>query len=242
MKKVLLYLILSLILFPNCKNKEENLLLKQQKLLESQLFSKEGNIKALYLYNREKYQDLNQKYEILNISYQNIKNDFENNLYEIDNLISYYKKQGFTNLYVDFPSDIKQELKTEDKDLKTYILNNYLILMNNILDNEIKRNISKGYHFTNIKPFVKLEKKRYSVGEKVKAEIFIIATDTTQKPLFIVNNKTVLDSFDNEGNGVYSVYAEKRGSFKVKGVVLYPKSGSYTQIDSSRFEFDYIVK
>ena len=242
MKYLSISLTLLLVFLIGCKNNENDLLEKQQKLLESQMFSISGDIKALYFYNKNKYWELNQTYEKLNKSYYIVKNDFENNINEINDIISFYKQQGYTNLYVDFSSDIKEVLNTKDECLKTYILNNYLILINDLLDSEIKKSLSRGFHFTNIKPYIELEKKKFSLGEEVKAKIFIKATDTTQKPLYLIHNGIVLDSFNYEGDGVYSVFADKKGNFKVKGILLFPKSGSLTEIDSCGFEFDYIVK
>ncbi len=231
--------ILTIFLF-GCKNEDSKLLLQQQELLEFTWDSKTATIIAMYHSNKVKYKGLYQFNNNLYESYKLVKEDFQNNAGKI---LSLYKELGYIYGYgtEKLASDIENAKDKNDETLKINLINKYLILINESIFREIIKYKSKGFHYTYIEPGVELEKKEYKLGEIVKANLFVKATDSTQKPLFILKNGHVIDSFDNRGNAVYTVIADKKGKFEVKGILVY-QIGGITNIDSTNFEFEYIVK
>ena len=221
-----------------CENEERKLLLQQQEQLEFSWDTKTADIIAMYHYNKVKYGSLYQFNNDLYESYRLMKEDFQNNA---DKILSLYKDLGYGYKVDELASEIKNAKDKNNKNLKIYLINRYLILTDQLVYREIMKYKSRGFHYTYIEPGIELEKEEYKIGEIVKANLFVKASDTTQKPFFVLSSGTIIDSFDNKGNAVYTVIADKKGKFEVKGRLFCPKGGS-TEFDSTDFKFEYIVK
>ena len=230
-------------------NSENELILEENlnKLLKQQLNKKLEDSKSLYMTNKMRYHELYELSNSLTDSYNLIDKDFSNNISEFNSIFSYYKQ-----INADFNS---QELNTliekakdeNDKALKLYLKNKFLILANDIMYDEIRQKLAKGYHFTNVKSVVQLENEVINQGDFVKAKVFLMAFDTTQRPVYLIDDKKhgvlVIDSFDNDLKGVYYLKTNKKGKYTVKGKTVFMVNDLFIQeIDSSNFSFEYIVK
>ncbi|PID88332.1 MAG: hypothetical protein CSB06_00830 [Bacteroidia bacterium] len=99
---------------------------------------------------------------------------------------------------------------------------------------------AKSYKFTDLNAIVKAEKGYLLAGERYTAQIFVGASDSTQKPEIILDNGKRVDSFDNMKRGIYSVQASGYGEHVLKGNIVVNKPGS-TEKDSFPFETSYLV-
>ncbi|NPA67109.1 MAG: gliding motility protein GldM [Chlorobi bacterium] len=99
---------------------------------------------------------------------------------------------------------------------------------------------AKSYKFTNLNAIVKTEKGYVLSGETYTAQIFVAASDTTQRPTIVFDNGTTVDSFDSQGRGIYSVKTGAPGIYTLKGKILVQKPGT-SELDSFPFESQYQV-
>jgi len=120
--------------------------------------------------------------------------------------------------------------------LKTDILNTEYETVNKLYT-QIE---AKSYKFTDLNAIVKADKGYVLSGETYTAQIFVGASDTTQRPSIQLENGTLIDSFDSKGRGIYSVKTSGYGIFPLKGKIFVNKPGS-TELDSFPFETEYQV-
>jgi gliding motility-associated GldM-like protein len=113
----------------------------------------------------------------------------------------------------------------------------------NIIRNEIVRHLytkidKNDFKFNYIEPVVLANKKVLKLGEIYSAKIIVAAYDTTVIPNYSVNGE-LLDWFN--GDGIYKVKTNKKGSFEWNGIMKYynPASGQY---DEFPFSSSYVVK
>lgn len=99
---------------------------------------------------------------------------------------------------------------------------------------------AKSYKFTSLNAIVKTDKGYVLSGEPFTAQIFVGASDTTQKPIIKFDNGTTLDSFDNQNRGIFSIKTGSPGVYNLKGQIFVNKPGS-TEKDSFPFEYPYQV-
>ena len=96
------------------------------------------------------------------------------------------------------------------------------------------------YKFTNLNAIVKSDKGYVLSGERYTAEIFVGAQDTTQRPVIMLDNGTMIDSFNNEGKGIFTTNAGGYGIHTLSGKIIVQKPGS-TELDSFPFSTEYQV-
>lgn len=99
---------------------------------------------------------------------------------------------------------------------------------------------AKSYKFTSLNAIVKTDKGYVLSGETFNAQIFVGASDTTQKPVIKLDNGTILDSFDNQNRGIFSIKTGSPGIYNLKGQIFVQKPGT-TDLDSFPFEYPYQV-
>ncbi len=99
---------------------------------------------------------------------------------------------------------------------------------------------AKSYKFTSLNAIVKTDKGYVLSGEPFSAQIFVGASDTTQKPTIKLDNGTIIDSFDNQNRGIFSIKTGAPGVYSLKGQIFVQKPGT-TDLDSFPFEYPYQV-
>jgi gliding motility-associated protein GldM len=120
--------------------------------------------------------------------------------------------------------------------LKTDVLNVESEAINNLFGQVD----AKSYKFTDLNAIVKAERGYVLSGETYTAQIFVGASDTTQRPVIKLDNGTILDSFDNKGRAIYKVKTSGYGIHPLKGLIYVNKPGS-SELDSFPFETEYQV-
>jgi len=99
---------------------------------------------------------------------------------------------------------------------------------------------AKSYKFTNLNALVMTDKGYVLSGENFSAKIFVGASDTTQKPTIKLDNGTIIDSFDSQNRGIFSIKTGSPGVYNLKGQIFVQKPGT-TDLDSFPFEYPYQV-
>lgn len=120
--------------------------------------------------------------------------------------------------------------------LKTDVLNTESEAINNLY-NQVD---AKTYKFTDLNAIVTTDKGYILSGERYTAKIFVAASDTTQRPVIVLDNGKRIDSFDSTGKGIYSITSGSYGIHKLSGQIIINKPGS-VELDSFPFSTEYQV-
>ena len=99
---------------------------------------------------------------------------------------------------------------------------------------------AKSYKFTNLNALVMTDKGYVLSGENFSAKIFVGASDTTQKPTIKLDNGTIIDTFDTQNRGIFSIKTRSPGVYNLKGQIFVNKPGTM-DLDSFPFNYPYQV-